>query len=349
MTRVDPPVEMDQMATPTRPRVLLRDVAKHASVSSTTASMILGGREVRVSDQTRQRVLRAARELGYRPNLTARSLRTQVSSTIGLVADTIITGHYGGELVRGSLTAALRHGHRMLICEYEGDPDLEPVLIEDLVARQVDGLLYTTASHDRVVLPSALDGQRVVLLNCESDSAWPSVVPDEVEGGRAAARLLLDAGHSDGIVVLGETPSANVPASRRWEGLTAELAAAGAGVADQLACRWWPEAAYDTVSAALAAGMRPKALICLNDRVALGAYQALAEAGIRVPDDVSVVSFDDSELASWLRPALSTVALPEFEMGRIAVDLLLGPETSGGVVHVPMPVRERGSVAAPSS
>ena len=68
-----------------------------------------------------------------------------------------------------------------------------------------------------------------------------------------------------------------------------------------------------------AGGLRPKALVCLNDRIALGTYQALAEAGLRVPDDVSVVSFDDSELASWLRPALSTIALPEFEMGRLAV------------------------------
>ena len=216
--------------------------------------MILAGREVRVSDQTRQRVLRAARELGYRPNLTARSLRTQVSSTIGLVADTIITGHYGGEMVRGSLTAALRHGHRLLICEYEGDPELEPLLIEDLVARQVDGLLYTTASHDRVDLPAALDGQRVVLLNCESDSAWPSVVPDEVEGGRAAARLLVEAGHSRRHRGAGGDPV------RQRAGLAAvrghhRRARRGRHRGRRPArVPGWPEAAYDAVSAALAAG-----------------------------------------------------------------------------------------------
>ncbi|MCW2738467.1 LacI family DNA-binding transcriptional regulator [Nocardioides sp.] len=336
------------MPTTARPRVRLRDVAEHARVSATTASLVLGGRDVRVSEQTRQRVLRAARELDYRPNLTARSLRTQVSSTIGLVADTIVTGHYGGELIRGSLTAALAHGHRLLVCEYEGDPVLEPMLIEDLVARQVDGLLYTTASHDRVELPDALAGQRVVLVNCESESSHPSVVPDEAEGGRAAARLLTDAGHREGIVLVGETPTTSLPASRRLEGVTAGLAEVGAVVAEQLDCSWWPEAAFDAVTEALAGGMRPRALVCLNDRIALGTYQALGEAGLSVPGDVSVVSFDDSELASWLRPALSTIALPEFEMGRLAVDLLLGEEAVTGAVLVPMPVRERGSVAPPS-
>jgi LacI family transcriptional regulator len=337
------------MPTTARPRVLLRDVAEKARVSSTTASLVLGGRDIRVSEQTRQRVLRAARELDYRPNLTARSLRTQVSSTIGLVADTIVTGHYGGEMIRGSLTAALRHGHRLLVCEYEGDPALEPVLIDDLVARQVDGLLYTTASHDQVTLPAALDGQRVVLLNCESDSARPSVVPDEVEGGRSAARVLTDAGHVAGIVLLGETPSGVLPAQRRLEGLVAGLADAGASFSEQVSCPWWPESAYDALSDALARGLRPRALVCLNDRIALGAYQALGDAGLRVPGDVSVVSFDDSEIASWLRPALTTIALPEFEMGVTAVDLLLSGDQEAGVVRVPMPVRERGSVAPPTA
>lgn len=331
-----------------RPRVLLRDVAERARVSSTTASLVLGGRDVRVTEQTRQRVLRAARELDYRPNLTARSLRTHVSSTIGLVADTIVTGQYGGEMIRGSLTAALEHGHRLLVCEYEGDPGLEPLLIEDLVARQVDGLLYTTASHDRVELPSSLDGQRVVLVNCESDTSFPSVVPDEVAGGRAAARLLTQAGHREGIVLVGETLASKLPAIRRLEGITAGLAEVGTAPTEQLDCLWWPEAAFDIVTETLAGGLRPRALICLNDRIALGTYQALAEAGLRVPEDISVVSFDDSELASWLRPALSTIALPEFEMGRLAVDLLLGDDLGSGVVLVPMPVRERGSVAPPA-
>jgi LacI family transcriptional regulator len=94
-------------------------------------------------------------------------------------------------------------------------------------------------------------------------------------------------------------------------------------------------------------GARACALFCLNDRIAFGVYQAAAEAGLTVPDDVSVVSFDDSHLASWLRPALTSVAIPHFELGRTAVELLLADVPAHDVHPVPMPVRERGSVAPP--
>jgi LacI family transcriptional regulator len=98
----------------------------------------------------------------------------------------------------------------------------------------------------------------------------------------------------------------------------------------------------------LGAGGRPGALVCLNDRVALGAYQALFDVGLRVPADVSVVSFDDSELASWMRPALTSVALPHRQLGRRGVELLLAGATEPVVELMPMPVRERSSVGPPA-
>lgn len=331
-----------------RPRVRLRDVAERAGVSPTTASFVLGGRDMRIAEETRQRVLRTARELDYRPNLTARSLRTQESSTIGLVADTIATGHYGGELIRGSMTAALKSGHRLLVCESEGDPTLQAALIEDLVGRQVAGLVVATSSHDNVPAPRGANGRRVVLLNCRSDASYPSIVPDETAGGRAAAGLLVRAGHAAGIWLAGETPASSLPGTARLAGIVAELADAGAVIETQLSCPWWPEAAYEVMSQALGRGERPRAVVCLNDRIAFGVYQALAEVGLTVPRDVSVVSFDDSELASWLRPSLSSIALPEFEMGRLAIEALLGTEAPPVQRLVPMAVRVRDSVGPPS-
>jgi LacI family transcriptional regulator len=294
-------------------------------------------------------VLRTARELDYRPNLTARSLRLQVSSTLALVADTIVTGSYGGELIRGSLTAAMRHSHRLLVCESEGDRSLERALIEDLLDRGVDGFIYATTSHDAVVLPRELRHQRVVLLNCRGDLATPEIVPDEVAGGRDAARLLLEAGHRDGIYVVGEAPEHSVPGRERLEGIESALAEAGATLAGRVDCAWWPEAAHDAMSAALSEGTSPGAVVCFNDRIAFGVFQALAEAGLEVPADVSVVSFDDSELASWLRPSVSSVALPEFEMGRLAVEALLAPSLTPGIQRVDMPVRARESVGPPQA
>lgn len=303
---------------------------------------------MRIAEETRRRVLRTARELDYRPNLTARSLRTQVSSTIGLIVDTIASGHYGGELIRGSMTEALRREHLLLVCESGGDAALEATLAEDLSARQVDALIFATASHDRVDAPRPRHPrQRIVLLNCRTDDDVAAVVPDEVEGGRRAAALLLEAGHRTGIWVVGETPSESLPGSERMQGITEELTSRGTDLARHLPCPWWPEGAFDVVSGALSSGARPSAVICLNDRIAFGVHQALADAGLSVPQDVSLVSFDDSELASWLRPALSTISLPEFEMGRIAVDILLAEDPPSGVVRVPMRVRRRDSVAPP--
>ncbi|WP_207769221.1 LacI family DNA-binding transcriptional regulator [Nocardioides currus] len=328
-------------------RVRLRDVADRAGVSPTTASFVLGGRDMRISEETRQRVLRTARELDYRPNLMARSLRTQETRTIGLVADTIATGHYGGELIRGALTAALRHGYRLLVCESEGDPALEATLVEDLVGRQVNGLVLATTSHDRVTAPRNTAGLPVVLLNCRSDADLPSIVPDEEEGGRAAATLLVEAGHRDRIWMVGETPERSLPGSGRRRGVVACLAEVGVEVEREISCPWWPEGAFDELSSVLADGHRPGAIICLNDRIALGVTQALAAAGLVVPTDVSLVSFDDSELAAWLRPSLTSIALPEREMGRLAIESLLSPEPTPALQQVHMPVRVRDSIGPP--
>jgi LacI family transcriptional regulator len=115
-----------------------------------------------------------------------------------------------------------------------------------------------------------------------------------------------------------------------------------------LECAWWPKPARDALGHALADRPAPQAVICLSDRLAFGAYQAAYEAGLRIPDQLSIVSFDDSELAGWLRPELTSIALPHDELGRRAVRLLLAADRGTRTVLVPMPVRERESVAPPA-
>lgn len=336
------------------PRVRLKDVAERAGVSQTTVSFVLNERPGSgISVETRDRVLRVAREMGYRPNLTARSLRTQVTNTIGLISDQIVTDNYGGDLIRGSLVTALQHDHLLIVVESQDDPEVERHLVEDLLARQVDGIILATITSDRIQLPGIRHG-RTVLLNCTSSHALPAILADELAGGRDAANALLGAGHRHGIFLVGEVTDALRPARERRRGVQAALGEAGAELEGVIDCTWWPESAYDAVSTQLSSGEAPRALICLNDRVAFGAYQALADAGLRVPDDVSVVSFDDSELARWLRPQLTSVALPYFDMGRIAVESVLGLRQEWA--HAPeqehlvaMPLRERGSIAPPRS
>lgn len=327
-------------------RVTLREVAARAGVSPTTASFVLARRDdMRISADARLRVRKAAADLGYRPNLTARSLRTKVTRTIALVSDTIATQQYAGAMVYGSLTAALEEEHLLFVTETQGNPEVEERLVEDLLGRQVDGFVYAAMFTRPVTLPRALHGHPVVLLNCLStgDEPLPTVLPDERAAGRSAIQVLLDRGHRDGIVVLGEVPPGVYAARERLAGMEET----GARIDAVLECSWWPEPAYEAVRHTLRRGMLPRALVRLNDRIAFGAYQALQEAGVGVPDQVSVVSFDDSDLAGWLRPALTSVALPHLEMGRRAVQALLGSDRPASVELVPMPVRERGSVAAP--
>jgi LacI family transcriptional regulator len=329
-------------------RVRLLDVALRAGVSRTTASFVLSGRtDMRISAAAQERVRRAAEELGYRPNIAARSLTTKSTHTIGLISDTIATRQYAGDFIRGINAAALERGYLLVIGETEGDPDAVARVTRGMLDRQVDGLIYGTEFTRHVELP-AFDQHPVVLLNCLSAPLLgPAVVPGEYKAGRAAARALLDAGHREGIYLVGERPRHLFAARERLAGIRAELSRAGASLAGTITCRWQVESAYAAVSDFLDRSGTPAAFICLNDRIALGLYQALSEAKLVIPYDVSVVSFDDSDLATWLRPQLTSVALPHYAMGYRAAELLLTHDLDPVVYQIEMPLRERSSVSRP--
>jgi LacI family transcriptional regulator len=340
-------------------RVTLADVARKAGISQTAASFVLSGRcrEMRISAETEARVLRAARETGYRPNIVSRTLRTGTSRTIGFVSDTIATTPFAGHLIWGALDAARDRGHLLFIGETEGDPDLEQQLIETMHDRGVDGIVLAAMYTREITVPKSLMDGPAVLLNAVAAgcSAITSVVPDEVEAGRTVVRVLLDAGHRDGIGLIGASPPNRVPKGslagvQRLQGITEALHDAGANLVGAVPCvDWQPDIGYDATQRLLKK-TRPSALICFNDRVALGAYQALADAGLDVPADVSVVSFDDDLTASWVRPQLTTVALPHYELGRQAINVLLDEEPQQrsnrppSIHRIPMPLRERDSV-----
>lgn len=334
----------------TRRRVTLADVAARAGVSRSTASFVTSGREdMRISTAAQARVLAAAAELGYRPNLTARSLRTTVTHTFGLLSDTIATEQFAGEMIHGAMDAALSHDRLLFVAETQADPVVEERYIRDMADRQVDGLIYAAMATRVARLPASLRAHPLVLLNCLSeDLEAPAVIPDEVNAGRAAARTLIEAGHREGIHLLGDGEPDLLAYRERVAGIADALRGAGLALAGHTTCAWWPAPAYEAVRGLLAVGTPPKALICLNDRIALGAYQALQAAGLKIPADVSVVSFDDSDLASWLQPQLTTVALPHYALGRQAVDLLAAGELKGHVHRVAMPLRSRASVAPPA-
>ncbi|MGP3919532.1 LacI family DNA-binding transcriptional regulator [Nonomuraea sp. 10N515B] len=348
-------------------RVTLADVAKAAGVSRPTASLVLSGRgrELRISQDVEQRVLRAADELQYRPNIVSVGLRTGTTRTIGFVSDTVATSRLAGDMIKGALEAARERGVMLFIGETEGDAELERLLLQAMLDRQVDGLILASMFTTTIKVPKVVAAAPAVLLNAlpKQPTHLPSVIPDEIEAGRCAARVLLEAGHRDGIYLIGagpglrQFPPGGVAAMERLRGIRETLGEAGVNVAGGRLCDDWQPEYGLAATRALLESTRPHALICFNDRLALGAYQALDDFGLKVPADVSVVSFDDHPIATWMRPKLTTVALPHYELGRKAVDVLFtqigrdqaDPDPKGEVHRVPMPLRSRESIGPPSA
>lgn len=332
-------------------RVTLADVAKLAGLSTAAASMILTGRpDTRLSAEAHAKVHEAATQLGYRPNVAARALRTDKSRSIALISDYVATTRFATGLIRGALAGAEAAKHVMLVLETGGEPARELQAIEAALDRQVDGIIFAAMRSREVFVPDAVINVPVVMLNSTSPRFPISVLPDEYEGGRAAVRLLAEAGLTDNLVMLGHNAEEEKDLFRsgtlirRFAGITDEMAARGMRFKQALSCwDWEPHNGYE-LTRSLIRQNPPRALLCLNDRLAFGAYQALAEAGLSVPDDVAIVSFDNDEVASYLRPGLSTIGLPHEAMGQKAVELVLGTRQTPRTSLVAMPVILRGSL-----
>ncbi len=336
-------------------RATLADVARLAGLSPTAASMILNGRpDTRLSQDAHDRVNAAAEALGYRPNVAARGLRTDKTLTIGFISDVVATTRFASGLIKGALEAAEAAGHVVLVLETGGDPARETEAIAAVLDRQVDGIIFATMRARELFVPDIPAGTPVVMLNA-SNSRYPtSVLPDEREGGAQAVRLLIEQGHREGIVLLGQNDEVerdvfrSATVSRRVAGIRSAMKDSGLEfVAEESIWLWEPEEGYKSTKAMLERGVPARAIVCMNDRIAFGAYQALSEAGLSVPGDVSIVSFDNDELAAYLRPGLTTVALPHEAMGKRAVELLLAGATEGESL-IPMPVVTRASIGAPA-
>lgn len=338
-------------------RVTLADVAAAAGVSRTTASLVLSdrGTELRISEASQERVRRVASELGYRPNMLSASLRSGTSRTIGFISDTVATSQLAGDMIKGALEGARRHGYMLFIGESEGDEDQQALLAEAMLDRQVDGLVIASMFTRERTLPRSLADKRVVLLNTvpsPDGERAPAVIPDEFTAGRDAVRLLLEAGHHD-IHLIGAGPgptdvAADTIAGReRLAGILEELASAGLTPASgHRSPIWLPLDGWQATQHLISSGVRQGALITFNDRLAFGAYQAISENGLSVPRDFSIVSFDDHQLAGWLHPGLTTFAIPHRELGLRAIDMLLDGATAEApaIERLHLPVRLRNSV-----
>ena len=238
-------------------RVTLADVARRAGLSSAAASMILNGRpDTRLSKEAHERVHTAAAELGYRPNLAARGLRTDKTQTIGFVSDLVATTRFASGLITGALGAAEKARHVLLVTETGGDARRETDAIAALVDRQVDGIVFATMRARDLFIPDLPDSTRVVLLNATNARYPLSVLPDEETGGRAAVDLLVAAGHRESIALLGQNDDVerelfrSTTISRRTAGIRAAMRDHGLEfAAEESIWLWEPQNGYDATRA----------------------------------------------------------------------------------------------------
>lgn len=331
----------------------MKDVASAAGVSMTTVSLVLNDKAVGIPAETKQRVLDAAAALGYRPNALAANLRTRTSDTIGFVSDTIATTPYAGAMIQGAQDAAWKAGKLILTINTNGDPAVEAYALNALLGRQVEGMVYAAMYHQVIDVPAVAKEVPLVLLDARSaDSEIPSVVPDERGGAYEATSHLISHGHKR-IGFLKNT--ASVPAANeRLEGYREALEANAIAFDGELVVAGDSGLAggYAAAMALLVEPHRPTGLFCFNDAMAAGAARAAHELNLRIPDDLSLVGFDNLELvAPFTNPPLTTMQLPHYEMGVWAVEQLInridGEDFSVFHQRMQCPLVERASVGPP--
>ncbi len=333
--------------------VTLREVAERAGVSIKTVSRIVNG-DPAVNAKTRDSVQVHLQHLNYVPNQAARLMRGVQSSVYGLMTDAVATTPYSVDIVRGAQAALKEQNQTLLIANSNGDVEQEAEFWRMFRAQRVSGVIYASVFHRPHELGQPSYNDSIILANCfASASDRPSLVPDDEAGGYTQAEYLLKRGHRR-IGVLTLIPQ--IDATRlRGLGIRRAFKDAGVGFDESLDQQGMIGMVHGEQMVAFEAAVkmlqnknRPTAIICGNDAVALQVYSAAAHLDLHVPQDLSIMGFDDLKVISEnLRPSLTTVALPYFEIGRRAVELMRESknQTEGWSpkILVPCPLVERES------
>ena len=304
---------------PRRPgRVTMKDVAVRAGVSQSTVSFVLNGMEdMRISADTRNRVFQAVNELGYRPRSAGRPPKNAGHGVIGLMFDEVATSPFASISIEGMQEEAWKNDVLVEMVMTGGDKDYETAALRKWAGDRVIGVVYGSILTRKVAPPDGLSAHRSVLLNCyDADGRYASIVPAERRGGEIATRALIDAGHRKIAFISGE-PWMEA-SDQRMEGYERALRDAGIPVDPSLIVEgnFLPSGGREATLRLMEGSIRPDAVFCANDLMAVGCYEALKELGETVGQSIAVMGYDDQEIAQHLSPALSTVLLPHREMGQ---------------------------------
>ena len=311
--------------------VTMRDVAREAGVSVNTVSRALAGKPD-VSPETRARVLKVAERLGYRPNRLARGLRSNKTFTIGVIV-TDIANPFFAELVKGVEEAARQNGYSIILEDTSEDPEKEARAIQVMLSERVDGLLLTPVQSKKEGVEKVLKSKVPLVLMGRyfSDLETPYVVSDDVRGAILATEHLIDLGHRNIAHVAG--PLHISSAQDRLSGYKQALREHGIPAREEviLTGAVTLRDGYEAGKELLKLKTLPTAVFAYSDLVAIGLMQALMEEGVKIPEDISLVGYDDIEFSAYTKVPLTTVRIPKRALGQKAVRMLLVSLRDGGL------------------
>ncbi|MGI8969071.1 MAG: LacI family DNA-binding transcriptional regulator [Chloroflexota bacterium] len=337
-----------------RARLTIRDIAARSGVSVATVSRVINGRPD-VAHGTRESVLGLIREHGYATNRNARGLAAGRTGLIGLTVP-VVHAEYFNQIVAGAAEALYERDARFVLCPTQNEHDREVSLLERLMHGTTDGAILILPSESSAeLLRLRENGYPFVVIDPETPVGddIPVVAAAHWSGAKTATDYLIGLGHRHIAAITGPTHWA--ASADRLAGYRSALSGAGISIVESLIqeADFRREGGYQAARGVLAHAPRPTALFCFNDHMAVGALRAAWELGIAVPDDLSIIGFDDVQLASAVSPRLTTIRQPLQEMGSVAVSqlyrLLDGLMIESAQVHLSTRIVVRESTAPPRS
>jgi len=310
--------------------ITIKDVARESGVNTSTVSRALNN-GYGVNDETRKHVLQVAARLNYRTNQVARGLVTGRSRTIGLIVSDIRNPFFA-EVARGAEDAAYRAGHDLVLCNSDLKAEKQMGYFDSLLAKRVDGIVMNSVA----VLSRAQQDQLwaagvpIVLLNRSSDyRRFSSVLGDNLQGGEIAGNYLIDLGHTRVGHITG--PRAHGNFADRSKGFLKAFHERGFSEPEIIYVEHTFAGGYESASELLGSDRRNTAIFAGNDVLAFGCIRAAIEKGIRIPDDLSIIGFDNVEISQITSPPLTTVDQPKYEIGKSAIEMLLNMMAKDGI------------------
>ena len=301
----------------------IRDVARQAGVSISTVSHVVNSSRA-VSQESRDRVLQAMNQLDYKPNALAQNLRRQQTFSIGMIVPDSANPFFA-EVARGIEDTSFTQNHSVILCNTDGDVDKQAAHTDLLIKNQVAGILFVAAGISTELVED-LQARRVPVVVVDREVPGVSVdtvLTNHLQGGRLATQHLWDLGHRRIACISGGSNLS--PSAERLIGYQQILHENGILYDESLVVRgdFQYVSGYEAARQLLALADPPTAVFACNDLMAVGVISAVTELGLRVPQDLSVVGFDDVRLASFTNPPLTTIAQPKYEIGVIATEMLL--------------------------